>query len=1029
MVDDYSTHEDEPVEREFDPNAITHDADTADNNWLESNVSPKVDEWVGKTIGQFQIIQIIGSGGMGNVYEARQMHPNRSVALKIVKSAAATPITLQRFEMESEMLARFQHPGIAQVYDSGHQMQGDILLPFFVMEYVLGSRSITDYAEDEHLSREGRLELLLLVFNAVQYGHGRGVIHRDLKPSNILITTAGMPKVIDFGVALRSDSDEIETTITSTGRFVGTLQWASPEQCGDDPHDVDIRTDVYSLGVIMYQLIVGELPYSMKGIPLYRAPIVVRETKPVPPRSIDPTIPVDVEQIIAKALRKDRKLRYESVAELAMDVRRFLSNEPIHAKPPSKLRQLKLYAKRNQLKFKAGIVVFLALILGVTGLVWGLVESEKRSKELQRLYVTAKSATRTAERRAYTATIGAAQVAIANNSWLMARHHLDSTDRGYRGWEWNYLRRFVDHSIGVWPVGDRPNILATSPNGESVAVAFEGVRIGIIDEKREVLRTIQMSDRVSTLAFTGDGALLVVGMSNGVIAIVDTKDNTLLAFTDEVPSVESIAPTNSDYFATGHSDGIVRIWKTDGTLLRTINTGNGTILSIAYDSTGTQLAIGKTDGVVQIWNESRSEFQMHQEAHEDAVYDLIFLENGKLVSVGGDGVMEVWDPDTKNLLNKIQVNSDAIFSVTEVDGTVATAGQDGIIRIWSTSDFALLDELVGHDDWIWSIESVGDNRLASVSRDGDIRWWSSELLISSTARTLGKLPASDIAFVFDAKLAVVSEFDSDVQLLDFVTGESKILRSVTNDELTIVKHVPTTSMLVTGDVRGNVRLWDTDLMLQTSLVGICDGQISSLAVSEFGKFIAAGTLSGGIYVWDMQSNQLVLDYVVSNANVLSMTFGSKANTIFVSTSRDAVIALAIKPKQELWRKESSIDVMVLEYLSNSNVLLAASPNNTIELLDVSDGSVLQTANAKGATLRDVAVFPDENRFVTVLTDGTVSVWDASFLYLIASFSSSESADCIGVSSDGTIVSVGGGGSEINFMDGLSRNARLIKREQ
>ncbi|HIB00689.1 MAG TPA: hypothetical protein EYO31_02065 [Phycisphaerales bacterium] len=256
-----------------------------------------------------------------------------------------------------------------------------------------------------------------------------------------------------------------------------------------------------------------------------------------------------------------------------------------------------------------------------------------------------------------------------------------------------------------------------------------------------------------------------------------------------------------------------------------------------------------------------------------------------------------------------------------------------------------------------------------------------------------------------------------------------MLRSVTNDELTIVKHIPMTSLLATGDVRGNIRLWDTDLKLQTSLVGNCEGQISSLAVSEFGKFIAAGTLSGRLYVWDIKSNQLVLDYVVSNDNILSMTFGSEGNTIFVSASRDAVVALAIKPMQELWRQESNIDVVVLEYLSNSNVLLSASPNNTIQFLDVSDGSVLQTAKTKGATLRDVAVFPDENRFVTVLSDGTVSVWDASFLYLIASFSSSESVDCVGVSSDGNIVSVGGGGSEIKFMDGLSRNARLTKREQ
>jgi len=375
-------------------------------------------------------------------------------------------------------------------------------------------------------------------------------------------------------------------------------------------------------------------------------------------------------------------------------------------------------------------------------------------------------------------------------------------------------------------------------------------------------------------------------------------------------------------------------------------------------------------------------------------------------------------------VESIRVSDEALFSVALVDNKIATAGKDGVIRLWGKNTLALLDELRGHDDWIWSIGSVGDKRLASVSRDGKIFWWSTAQPALAALRTADKLPASDIAFLWNDKLAVVSEFEPDVQIIHVVNRESSTMQSSHGHELTTVKHIPRTSRLVTGDVGGDVRFWDVDSGVSGEMFGKCNGQISSLAVSEDGKRVAAGTLRGEVSVWDVQKKSLLLQVVLSDSNVLSMSFGTDAKTIFVSLSRDAVVALEVATGTELWKQKIGADVVAMEFVHSKNALLAAEATNEIQLLDATSGLVLLKGEARGDSLRDIALFPDEKRIATVLSDGTISIWDAKTLVVIASFPSSSSADCISVSSDGYVLSVGGGDATIQLMDGLSRSARL-----
>ncbi|MBT6282878.1 MAG: serine/threonine protein kinase, partial [Phycisphaerae bacterium] len=317
-----------------------------------------------KEIGRYKVRRVIGSGGMGTVYEAMQESPRRKVAIKVMRSGVTSKSAMRRFEYESQILGRLSHPCIAQVYEAGTYDDGTGGVPYFAMEYIIGAKTLLEYANQKDLNVHEKLILFEQVCDAVHHGHLKGIIHRDLKPDNILVDSSGNPKIIDFGVARSTDSDMVVTTLqTNVGQLIGTVQYMSPEQCEADPDLIDARSDVYSLGVILYELLTGQVPYNLSSIPIYEATRLIREQQPTKMTTIAEGIQGDLETIVSKSMDKDRDRRYQSSYEIGQDITRFLENEPIHARRASMVYQLKMFARRNKAVVATVCTIAVALVL------------------------------------------------------------------------------------------------------------------------------------------------------------------------------------------------------------------------------------------------------------------------------------------------------------------------------------------------------------------------------------------------------------------------------------------------------------------------------------------------------------------------------------------------------------------------------------------------------------------------------------------------------------------------------------------
>jgi eukaryotic-like serine/threonine-protein kinase len=344
---------------------------------------PAVPPLEGRQLGEFRLVRLIGAGGMGAVYEAEQTHPRRRLALKVVRALPGAELDARRLSYEAEIMARLSHPNVAQIHAAGAIEDPAGTLVWFAMELVPGARTLVEHARDKALSLRERLELFDRVCLGVQHGHQRGVVHRDLKPDNVLVDAEGAPKVIDFGIARAAHGDEsIQTALSSPRSIAGSLAYMAPEQARGDQGAVDTRSDVYALGVILYELLTERRPLDLRDKSLTQAIALIQSEPPQRPSVLRAELAGDLEAIILRALAKAPEERYATAGELAEDLRRFRAGMPVTARAPSFAHQVRLLARRHRAAAAAAGTIAVALAAAAAvSIVFGLRAQRSASDE------------------------------------------------------------------------------------------------------------------------------------------------------------------------------------------------------------------------------------------------------------------------------------------------------------------------------------------------------------------------------------------------------------------------------------------------------------------------------------------------------------------------------------------------------------------------------------------------------------------------------------------------------------------------
>jgi WD40 repeat protein len=932
--------------------------------------------------GDYELIEKIATGGMG-VNKARQVSLNRIVALKMIPPGRlASEESLLRFQAEAEAAASLQHPHIVAIHETGeHEGQH-----YFSMDYIAG-QNLADAVRSQPLPPIRAAEVLKAIAEAVHYAHQKGILHRDLKPSNVILDEAGEPRVTDFGLAKRLTSDSQLSTLnpqlTLTGQVIGSPGFMPPEQAAGQQSRVDVRSDVYGLGAILY--------YVLTSRPRFQAATItdtlkqLAEAEPITPRLLNPSVPRDLATICLKCLEKDMPRRYPTAQVLAEELGRFLRGEPILARPISLAGKAVRWCRRNPRLAGVTAVAVLSVLLGLTGVLWqwrrATQSAQAELRQRQR-----------AEAGAYAADMLLAQHALTANNRRLAVRLLDkhrpvaaapstlnpqpSTD--HRGWEWRFLWQLCqgDESFTLHRYPREIHALAVSKDGKVLAVR-QGGEVALWDlAAKRPLREVPNA-ATEALAFSSTGRQLAVGSRDAAgkpaIALWDVSTGRLIKTLEHEAEVRSVAfSPDGKLLATFDNHGSIAVVElasghtlTNFSVRAPRERPTGVVL---FSPNGSRLAVGEDYGGIHLVNFGPGTNAQIQTQFISGTTTLAFSPGAETLAASFGGTIWLCDARSGRPLGQMTNHTDWVtgLAFTPDGQQLVSASGDGTIRIWSVTNRSERRCLWSSGERLTALSLLPDgNTVVSGGSGGSVCFW--HLTADRPAPAYTNLA---IGFPREAMSALARQ--------DFVPGtlDPKVVR-----RLGVVFTTDSRSFLTT-EPSGVLGVWQVQPFRQTERLSFLGRNLWGAALSPEDRWLAVGDAAGKVVIWDWPARRALTNLALPFQFCGGLRFSRSGKYLLGTVAfNDHTIV------NRIWQTSDWVELSLTPRQSARLWSLDLSPDDRFLAAGYADGAVTLWRFPSGRhevtfTNHDTVVFrtlfsPDGQALASTSWDSLVGLWDVA----------------------------------------------------